>query len=330
MTRLAHIKEKLLENPYAAKFLCLLAAVILWAYVGSTKLGEVKFRVPVELKNLPASMIITDGQEHFVSVVLNGKKESISNLNVKNLKAFVDLEKSEPGERVKFPIEIVKSDIPEQIRIDISPQKLYLSIDRKVLRRIRVQPTLTGELREGHIMGVVRVEPETVAVTGPEGVVSNINAVETMEISVAGLTRRTVRETVIDAARLNNCVVDNPKVTVYIPVIATRGLQKMTLDIKGVRGSDKYSYSLLEETVTVYVRPANEGETIEAGDIEAVVDFSAFDPDTYFTDDTKETMVRVFTINTVIRNRGEDFTVSLIQPELVPVKIMRKPAVKKP
>lgn len=325
MNYLLKIKEAIIKNPYTAKFVCLLVAVVLWAYVGSTKIGEIRFRIPVELKNLPEHLVVIDQQELFVTVTINGKKEDINNINVKYIKAHINLERAVPGIRKKFNIEIMKSEVPDSVHLDLSQRKFYLNIDRKVQRKVEIKPVFAGELKEGYAMGIFRLDPETVIVTGPESIVSGMNAVETDKILISGLNKRTVKEVALDIKDNKNIVVDRKKVTVLLPVIEVKGLQKISIGLKAIKGNENYNYDLLENRVTLYVKSAKNENEVGADDVDAYVDLSQFDPAALFVGVTSDTVVKLINVTTTVKNRKDDYTISLVIPEAVSVKITRKP-----
>src|SRR6056297_1596746 len=85
------------------KLISLLLAVILWAYIVSTQVGEVKFNIPVEYRNLPKSLIVLEKEPPLISVVFKGKKDLLRNINTKNIKAYVNLKNPKRNKTTQYP-----------------------------------------------------------------------------------------------------------------------------------------------------------------------------------------------------------------------------------
>ena len=117
------------------KLVSLILAVFLWAYIGTTKMGEIKFKVPIEVKNLSKSLVISNIQRNSIMAILKGNKEDLNNVNLKNLKVFVDLKNPVIGDSVKYPIEVVKQQIPENIDFSLSTDKIAITIEKKISKR---------------------------------------------------------------------------------------------------------------------------------------------------------------------------------------------------
>ena len=73
------------------KIMCMLMAIILWAWIGNRQTGRLVLRVPIEYKNLDDRLVISEYSDKYVSVAMEGKKEYLKGVTEKNLKAYVDL-----------------------------------------------------------------------------------------------------------------------------------------------------------------------------------------------------------------------------------------------
>ena len=76
---LLHLKKREL----IPKFIALFLAVILWAYISSTKLGEKSFKLNLDIKNLHKTLVISKFQNKSIRIILNGKKEELKSINFK-------------------------------------------------------------------------------------------------------------------------------------------------------------------------------------------------------------------------------------------------------
>ena len=115
-----NVKE-IFTNNAGLKALSLLLAAALWFSLTSRLDGEVRLKVPVVLKNLPAQLTVADTPPPLIELDVSGPKIVLLGLSKKRLTALLDLQGAGEG-----PV-------------------LFTSLDRTVhlpsgLRVIRVQP----------------------------------------------------------------------------------------------------------------------------------------------------------------------------------------------
>ncbi|HTA77792.1 MAG TPA: hypothetical protein VK791_11610 [bacterium] len=92
------MKRWLLQN-MGLKFLSLLIAFALWAYVGSRQVLEQRLNLHVEFADMPAGMTLEPNVKTSVSVNLTGRKDRILDIDPEDLKAVVSLKNAQPGQK---------------------------------------------------------------------------------------------------------------------------------------------------------------------------------------------------------------------------------------
>jgi YbbR domain-containing protein len=81
------------------KFLSLLIAVALWAYVGSRQMLEQRLNLHLEFADMPAGMTLDSNVKTNISVNLIGRKDRILDIDPESLKAVVSLHNAQPEQR---------------------------------------------------------------------------------------------------------------------------------------------------------------------------------------------------------------------------------------
>jgi YbbR domain-containing protein len=92
------MKRWLLQN-LGLKFLSLLIAVALWAYVGSRQVLEQKLNLHMEFTDMPAGMTLDPNVRTTISVNLTGRKDRILDIDPEDLKAVVSLRAAQAGQK---------------------------------------------------------------------------------------------------------------------------------------------------------------------------------------------------------------------------------------
>jgi len=309
---------------FKQKLLCLLAAVVLWAYVGSTRTGEIKLRVPVEIRNLPASLVVENSRDQFVTVRLSGRQEDVKLINAKNIKTYVDLENAVISDEIRYPVELVRTEIPEGLRVELSREKILLSVHRKLSKRVPIVVRTAGDLKEGFILGANRAVPAYATIVGAEPRVREIEAVYTKEVKVDGQSRSLTKEVQLDLEDGSDLSADVLKSTVFIQILDVRGLVRAEGKVRIRNPDEHYEYRPAVETVALYLKPLHENETAEGLAVDVAVDpgmLSAMD----FPDAGSDPVIdRLCPVTAVLKNRNDDFRVMYVLPDVISVKIRKK------
>lgn len=188
------IKDKLLHN-LGLKILALITGIILWLIVVnindpviSTTLGGISVEV------LNADVLASKGEVYEVvdntdtiAVSVSAKRTILDYLNTSNIRATADMEElNETDGTIRIRVE--SNRYSNQID-SLKPRTEYLKvkIENKKSTQFRIEPVVTGEPKEGYVVGSVNMNQNIVYVSGPESVVSKIARAVT-EVSVEGMS----------------------------------------------------------------------------------------------------------------------------------------------
>ncbi len=316
------------RRDFTAKTICLLAATALWAYVGSTQIAELDFKVPLEFRNLPANLVLAHRPARSVTVTASGRNEDVKLVSARNFKAYISMENASPGENAQYRVDFIKTDIPENVRIDVNPKKLLLSVAERSYKKVRVAPRITGRVQEGYVLGTVKAFPEYVTVSGPRSMLDGIGSVPTRRVSVEALSQKAAREIPLDIESLGQVNVDVLKVTLFIPVLEAAGMSRVEVKLRLKGTSEKYLYSLADEAAVIYLKQLQENAELAPGDIEALVDPSAAGMENQLAAGNDTEIERFIPVVPVIKNRAKRdmFRPIIIVPDAVAVKVSKKSA----
>lgn len=242
------------EKKFIAKVLSLTLSVVLWAYISSTMKGELKFKIPIEVMNLPTGMIVSKMSDNTVLVTVDGKKDFLKNIRVKNLQVTVDLKNPKIGVPKKYRLRLSKVDMPENINITLSKKTVIITVERKIEKKVKVVPRITGNVKKGSIIGMKKVVPEYIVVQGAESLIDEIEYIYTENISVENESEDIARE--VDLERMENGRVYYSKSTVkvIIPIINYGDLFKVDVDITVMNPAKDLRYHLEDKTVKLYIK----------------------------------------------------------------------------
>jgi YbbR domain-containing protein len=171
------------EN-WKMKVLALGCALLLWFYVMGERRLEVAYAVPIELKNVPQGMVVTNDLPRNIDIRLSGPRALLSDLNQKEVRISIDLVGLKPGVTTF-------SRLDDHLRLPggiqatrISPSFVDVKLERIIDKTVPLRPRLVGKLPSGYHLAAVVVLPERVTVQGAEGELAGVSEVMTERIDL--------------------------------------------------------------------------------------------------------------------------------------------------
>ena len=171
------------EN-WKMKVLALGCALLLWFYVMGERRLEVAYAVPIELKNVPQGMVVTNDLPRNIDIRLSGPRALLNDLKQKEVRISIDLVGLKPGVTTF-------SRLDDHLRLPggiqatrISPSFVDVKLERIADKSVPLRPRLVGELPGGYQLVAVEVLPERVVVQGAEGEIAGVSEVMTERIEL--------------------------------------------------------------------------------------------------------------------------------------------------
>ena len=123
----------LILNQWMAKAGTLGLVVVLWVMLAGQQDFEVTLSVPLEVRNLPSGMTVTEPLSQAIRIKVRGLRKDASTVNVRNLQVGLDLSKETAGKK-SFPITMANIQLPnDKLNIvSIDPPQVTLSLEKKI------------------------------------------------------------------------------------------------------------------------------------------------------------------------------------------------------
>ncbi len=313
-------KQVISKRALIPKVFSLLLAVALWAYIGSTKMGNFTFKVQVEFKRLPSSLVISKVNLTYITIELKGRKEELKNLTFKNVKAFINLENARVGDNQKYPIELTKNEIPDNISVGLSSRNIVVNIERKISKRIKVVPRIAGSLKKGFIAGNIKVTPEYVVATGAESVIKDISEIFTNEISVEKESARVVRDISLDKTSLRNISLNAETVNILIPVIEVANLTETECRVEIRNAREGFKYSVKNDKIRVYLKSRSAADMDKDYELECFLDVAGINPEKLLKD-IKTPFLKDMRVSVAVKKGKEYYALFMVVPDRVILKV---------
>ncbi len=183
-----------ITRDWPLKLVSLALALVLWLLlVPAEKVSSEKSLViPLETRNVPAGLEIVERPVPTVDVTIRAPKRVLSEITPSSLVARIDLDRATVPQQ-EYPLNAAMIVLPPGAQaVKISPSKVTIRLERTVEATLDVHATLRGKPAPGYRITRIEIDPDQVAVQGPESRVKASDAATTAPVDVSGLAESTV------------------------------------------------------------------------------------------------------------------------------------------
>jgi len=222
------------------------------------------FHPPLDIRLADERILATDPPTT-VTVRLRGTQSSLRKIDALRLAVGVDLRDGIVGQRDISLGESNLAGVPGGVELDfISPDRLSLTVDRRIQRRLPVEPTFLGQPPEGYTFYGAEIRPDELLVEGPEAEVQSLEVLRTNPIRLDQFTEPGSRRvsTVPDSPHVH--VVDLERLHVRVLVDTTpveKTFENVPVVLTGQRFEAEVSTPEITVTMSGPVRQLNQIQT---------------------------------------------------------------------
>ena len=168
------------EHDVLLRVFSLLFAVILWAYVMSSRNTDksVDYRnIPVQLDGLAQlsqnNLVVLSGSNNLVTVRVTGSFSNILDMSAEYITATASVASiTEPGSyNLNYRVVVDASGVTMSSK---NPSQINVVVDRMTTVSVPVEIELTGQLADGYTMAGCSASPDAISVQGPESIIRQI------------------------------------------------------------------------------------------------------------------------------------------------------------
>jgi len=181
--------KNLLLNNLSLKIGAVLIAVVLWLHATNIHVYEQIFTVPIDLKGLSDSLVITTRVPEKARITFRGKGDQLLWLSFRKPRVTVMLDEVQFGVNT-IELHGVDVDLPggvEVIGIDIlTPRNLRFSIDRLQRKAIPIRAHTEGLPAPGYIRvgNELELSPAEVTVEGPADMIQDLEYLQSEPLDI--------------------------------------------------------------------------------------------------------------------------------------------------
>ncbi len=183
---------------WVLKLLSLFFAIFLWYFVVGEDKVDMNVVVPVEIVNLPRNLVISNQFKKELDVLVSGQRRLITGLSGQHISRSVDLSDAGPG-KVVVHNEPDAIPFPRGVSVlRIQPTSLTLLLDKLIQKELRVKAVIKGAPAAGYELAGLQLEPTSIVIAGPAGVLSGEDYLKTNKIDIANMKAPTLKEVTLN------------------------------------------------------------------------------------------------------------------------------------
>jgi len=174
--------RRIASQNFVLKVVALALAVAAWWFVAGESKVLVSFSIPLEMRNVPKGLTMTNKPEREVEVRLSGPSSLLSGMRPSEISAGVDLSAARAG-RQYFTLDDRTVKVPSGVKVQrIFPSSIEVILDRTERRTIPVSARIGGGSAIRKRVAKVEIDPPSVVVEALQEEFSRMPVVYTEEV----------------------------------------------------------------------------------------------------------------------------------------------------
>ncbi|MDX8387158.1 MAG: CdaR family protein [Ghiorsea sp.] len=162
-------------------FWSIIIAIVLWIQVHGQGMGSVRMDVALQVRDVPADMVIVNDLPEQVSITVSGLQAQLNSLDGNVLFVSVDASQLNMPGVVEQALNVEAIDLPVGLKVErIQPDSVQLQVDHIVTRILDIQPTF--DLPQNWEVNHVVITPAIVKLSGPEVWLNSLDKIETVAV----------------------------------------------------------------------------------------------------------------------------------------------------
>lgn len=268
------INKIIKEYDLLPKMLAILLAVILWANLQSSQIGEITYNIYPEIRNLPEDLIVLEDIPK-IPVTLRGKNELIKTINPSNVMLYIDFSKYVIGSKHLYAIKLKTKEMINNVEYVIKYDHLELTIHKMKSKSIPLEAEITGEVMPQYKKGIILIQPQQVKISGAEPVIDAIESLKTYPINIGDLNQTVKMQVQVNRSNYSKITVIPEFVRVTVPIVPVTSLIQVSVPIEIRNRRNDLNYNLKNKKVVVYIRKTDAVIEIDEASLAAFIDGDA-------------------------------------------------------
>ena len=171
-----------ITNRFWIKALCLTMSFMLFLYVRYQQEYNKEYTTKLNIKNLPAKLLIANNIKETVTVSVKGFKDNIYELP-RDFSAYIDLTNAQIGSNM-YKVYLEDDADYSSLNINITPNKIPVVLDQLAYKTVPIEVQTVGKASLGLEIENIIINPSNTIISGPKTLISQIDKLYTRTIDL--------------------------------------------------------------------------------------------------------------------------------------------------
>ena len=175
--------KRMFRKNLGLKALALGLSILLWWFVAGESNVQVGFAVPLEIRNIPSDMAITNKVDSQVDVRLAGPPTLINGLQQKEISAVIDLSDAKKGKAI-IPLTERSVEVPAGFRVErVYPSSVEIVLEKLERKTLPVLARIGGTAEVRSRIEKTEVDPASLEVEALPDEFERLKELDTEEVT---------------------------------------------------------------------------------------------------------------------------------------------------
>jgi YbbR domain-containing protein len=231
-------------------------SVLLWVFVSFSGEFSITLNLPVQVVEVPTEHSISSVSASSVSISLKGQGWQLAQHTMgRDPKFFI------PSPKVVGEKEIsarnvlgLNSWLSTSLQLaEISPEKIKVKVEKTISKKVAIIPVVALSFKSGYgLVSSVKIEPDSVEITGPESIVNEINIINSKSKAISNLENSESFTLELDKRKFVNISTEECTVSFDVQKIVDKTFDDLSVETRNI--PSRYELMLSPQKVSVVLR----------------------------------------------------------------------------
>ena len=231
-------------------------SVLLWVFVSFSGEFSITLNLPTQVIDIPENYSVSSMSSNDVSISLKGQGWQLAKHTMGRDPKFFIPSPTELGDQEISIRNMIYANswLSTTLQLaEITPEKLNITIEKTESKMVEVVPVLSLGYKPGYgLVSPIKIEPDSVLITGPESIVSNLNMINTEGRIVSNLETESSMILGLKPPKFTNLIINECSVYFDIQKIVDKEFEELNIITKNI--PSRYELILSPNKLSIILR----------------------------------------------------------------------------
>lgn len=231
-------------------------SVLLWVFVSFSGEFSITLNLPTQVIDIPENYSVSSMSAKEVSINLKGQGWQLAQHTLGRDPKFFIPSPTEIGEQEIAVRNMIYANswLSTTLQLaEITPEKLDITIEKTQSKMVEIVPVLSLGYKPGYgLVSPIKIEPDSVLISGPESIISNLNMINTEGRIISNLESEESLVLGLKTPKYTDIIINECKVYFDIQKIVDKEFLDLNIETKNI--PSRYELILSPTKLSIILR----------------------------------------------------------------------------